>query len=281
METGKPRWGRLVLEETVLPQLPNLQRIAYKEYQWIIRRWRMHPTQLDITLDPERFDAERFSLLQELSVGRLEMLLHGSNRRVLFNTARSLQPDELRLLLGAPDPDSTLLTQVTGLSTRAIIWYAESRAARRLSSQPGIVQTPAEIDHLSAELPEQLARLFALCALISQAENAFRGAGKGMRLQLDATGRPAEPELGSLDGELGWLCVPDPELMAAVTEYDARRQRTDASVAGLPAPEAFGNDCVVWPTVGFYNLPLMVTYPDGQKHTTQHFRSIRGILVGG
>jgi hypothetical protein len=271
MEMGQSRWGRLVLQEIVLPELPRLQQIAHKEYKWMIRKWRKHPAQTAITLDAERFDAERFSLLQELCVGRLQMLLHGSDRRVLFNTARSFQPDELRRLLGTPDPDRLLISYITGLSTRSIVRYAESRAARRLSSRPGIRLTPAEVNHLSDELPEQLARLFALCALTSQAENAFRGAGKGMRLQLDADGRPVEPEPGSPDSGVGWAWVPDPKLMAAVNEYDARRRRTDGSVAGLPAPETFGEDCIVWLTAGIYDLPLTMTYPDGQKHTTQHF----------
>jgi hypothetical protein len=38
-----------------------------------------------------RWDAERFSLLQEIVEGRLHMIMHGYNRRILFNVVRSVQ----------------------------------------------------------------------------------------------------------------------------------------------------------------------------------------------
>jgi hypothetical protein len=266
MNSGHPRWGRLVLEEVVLPQMPRLQRVALSEYDWMLRRWRKHPAQVS-----PRFDADRFTLLKELIDARLQMLLYGANRRMLFNTARSFQPDELRWLLGAPDPERKLITQLTVMSTRAIIWHAERQDVRRLPGRAGIRLTEGELSWVRDELPEKLARLLALCALAIQAQTAFRGAGKGLRLVLDPAGRPAEQVLGSLDADCGWAWEPDQELMRALAEYDERRWRTDESVTGMPAPQTFGRGSLVWAAAGIYDLPLTVTYPDGREHTTHHF----------
>jgi hypothetical protein len=217
-----------------------------------------------------RWDAERFTLLQDIVEGRLHMILHGYNRRILFNVVRSVQPDELRWMLGAPDPEREMAAGVTAILTRAIIWFAQPQVAHRLPDGAGIRLTEDELTQLSG-LPEQLARLFALSVLTHNAEAAFRGASKGLQLKLDQIGRPAEPEITSVDNERGWAWEPDPELMTAMAEYDARRRRTDATVTGLPATQALQRGGVFWLAAGIYDLPLTVTYANGQEHTTRHF----------
>ena len=104
-----------------------------------------------------------------------------------------------------------------------------------------------------------------------QAEIAYRWAAKQMRLQVDPSGRPV------LDGA-SWVWDPDPELTAAMDEYDARRRATSlATPTGLPVRDrqVFQAGAFPWLTVVLCSVPVRVRYPRlNREHATHGYMTV-------
>ena len=120
------RWGRAVVEELILPDLARLQAVAADECSVVLRLWRA-----DRQVRSATFDSDRFSRLQELIDGRLQLQLSGQSRRIMFNLLRSLSQAELRVLVCGPDLDGQTIGQVLIRATQAIVEYGQWGSAER------------------------------------------------------------------------------------------------------------------------------------------------------
>ncbi len=254
-----------MVEELILPDLARLQAVAADEYSIVLRLWRA-----DRQVRSARFDADRVGWLQELIDGRLQLQLNGQSRRIIFNLLRSLSQAELRVLVGGPDLDGQAISQVLIGATQAIVEYGQWGSAERTPGQP-IRLTDEERAALAEPMPEILARTVVLATMRLQAQIAYRWAGKGMRLQVDPSGRPV------LDGA-SWVWEPDPELSAAMDEYDARRHATSlATPTGLPVRDrqVFQAGAFPWLTVALCSVPVRVRYPRlNREHTTNGYMTV-------
>jgi hypothetical protein len=115
------RWGRAVVEQLILPDLPRLQALVADEHSIVLRLWRA-----DRQVRSAEFDIDRFERLQELTDGRLQLQLYGQSRRIMFNLLRSLSQVELRFLAGGgPDMDGQAISQIFIEATRAIVEYGQ------------------------------------------------------------------------------------------------------------------------------------------------------------
>jgi len=248
-----------VVEQLILPDLPRLQAVAADEYTIVLRLWRA-----DRDVRSAEFNTDRFERLQALADGRLQLRLHGQSRRIMFNLLRSLSQAELRFLVGGPGLDGQAISQILIEATRAIVEYGQWGTAERTPGQP-IRLTDEEQASLAEPGLEILARVIVLAAVRVQAQIAYRWAGKGMQLRLDPSGRPM------LD-DASWVWEPNPELRAAMEEYDARRQATSwATPTGLPVRgrHVWQAGAFPWLTVGLSSVPVRVRYPRlNREHTT-------------
>jgi hypothetical protein len=107
LHVDRVRWGRTVVEQLMLPDLPRLQAVAADEYSIVLRLWRT-----DRHVCSAEFDTDRFERLRVLADGRLQLQLHGQSRRIMFNVLRSLSQAELRFLVGGPGLDGEALSQI-------------------------------------------------------------------------------------------------------------------------------------------------------------------------
>jgi hypothetical protein len=250
-----------VVEQLVLPQLEPLRDVAAEEYDTVVRLWRADPR-----VRTAQFATERFERMLEITDGRLQLQLHGLNRRIMFNVARSLSQRELRILAGGDDWDASGIGQLVLETTRAIVEYGHRGADERGAGQP-IRLTDEDRTALADQVPEVLARVVLLAALRVRARSAYRWAGKGMRLRVDESGRPV---VGSF-----WAWEADPEIRAAMEEYDARRAATSWSTpTGLPVRRAeVGRDGgFPWFTAALCSAPVEVSYQRlNLAHTTHGF----------
>jgi hypothetical protein len=259
LRADQVRWGRAAVEQYILPDLARLQSVAIDEYSIVLRLWRA-----DQHVRSAMFDEDRFERLQELIDGRLQLQLNRQNRRIMFNLLRSLSQAELRVLAGGPDMDGQAISQILKEATQAIVEYGQWGTADRTPGQP-IRLTIEELAALDGPGPEILARTIILAAVRGQARTAYRWAGKGMRLRVDPSGRPVLEDAS-------WAWEPDPELRAAMDEYDARRQATSwATPTGMPVRDrqVMAAGAFPWLTVALCSVPVRVRYPRlYREHTT-------------
>jgi hypothetical protein len=258
-----------VVEQLMLPDLPRLQAVAADEYSIVLRLWRT-----DRHVCSAEFDTDRFERLRVLADGRLQLLLHGQGRRIMFNVLRSLSQAELRFLVGGPGLDGEALSQILIETTRAIVEYGRWGLAERTPGQP-IRLTDEELAALAGPGLEILARVIVLAAVRVQAQIAYRWAGKGMQLQLDPSGRPI------LD-DASWVWEPNPELRAAMEEYDARRQATSwATPTGLPVRgrQHWQAGGFPWLIAGLCSVPVRVRYPRLSREHTTYGHMISGVDI--
>jgi hypothetical protein len=254
-----PRWGRTVVEQLVLPDLPRLREAAADEHSIVMRLWHR-----DQHVRAAKFDVDRFERLRTLADGRLQLHLRGQNRRIMFNVFRSLSLAELRFFVEGTDLDGQGIGQIFLRGTRAIVEYGQPPRDRRLPGQP-IRITQDELTALAGPGLEVLARVITLAAMRLQAEISYRRAGKGMRLLLEPSGRP-------ILEDASWVWEPDPELSAAMEEYDARREAASlATPTGLPVRDrqVFHNGAFPWLTVASCSERVCVRYPKlNREHAT-------------
>jgi hypothetical protein len=248
-----------MVEQLMLPDLPRLQTVAANEYSIVLQLWRA-----DRQVRSATFDTNRFEELQALTDGRLQLQLQGQSRRIMFELLRSLSQAELQRLVGSPELDGQAISQILNEATRAIVEYGQWGLAEQTPAQ--LTQlTDEELAALAGPGLEILVRTIILATVRVQAQIGYRSAGKGMKLRLDQSGRP-------MLEDASWVWEPDPELHAAMEEYDARRQAASwATPTGLPVrgSQDWQTGAFPWPTVALSPMPVRVRYPRlNREHTT-------------
>lgn len=250
-----------MVEQLILPEFESVRDVAAEEYDAVVRMWHADPQ-----VRTARFDTERFERMLEITDGRMHLHLHGLNRRIMFNVVRSLSQRELRVLAGGKDWDASGIGQLVLEMTRAIVEYGRRGTDERAAGQ-SIRLTDEDRVALADRVPEVVARIVLLAALRVQARFAYRWAGKGMRLRVDPSGRPV---VGSF-----WEWEPDPEIRAAMAEYDARREATSwTTPTGLPVQrrDVGWEGGFPWFTAALCSAPVLVRYQRlNLTHTTNGF----------
>ena len=258
-----------MVEQLILPEMERLRAVAADEYSTVIRLWLA-----DRHVRSARFDVDRFDSLLALADGRLQICLQGQNRRIVFNILRSFSQAELQIIAGGPDLDGQAIGQILIEATRAVVEYGEWETADRVEGQP-IRLTDNERVALAGPTLETVARVIVLAAVRFLARISYRWAGKGMRLRLDQSGRPVVE-----DGT--WTWEADPELRAAMDEYDARRQAASlATPTGLPVRRSqFEEESAFpWFAVSLCSAPVRVSYPQLKREHTTYGYMIRPVDI--
>jgi hypothetical protein len=250
-------WGRVFLDEHFTPSLDLYSHVAIEEYKQSLAIWR-----LDKVQRAAEYDTGRFERLQEIVDGRLELILNRYNRRIAFNIARAIMPLELRYLVGsASEPPGDFFGKVIVGVSRAVGLFGGYPRSMRGDGFTAAIITASEFSTLCRDFPEDLARLFALVILRINADTGRRRAGKGQRLAIVQQ-----------DIHAPWEFQPDPDLEAAIDDYERRRRRAAAGVGGMVTVENLESCVFLWPVVDACSVPVTIRYGSQRvEHTTHAF----------